>query len=72
MTLHFLHRAVVVPKAPVPVLIPADMDDLLSQRAYAHNLTMHLLASSHPYELVRREGDFWDRLDAIARRRAQA
>ncbi|WP_296222693.1 hypothetical protein [uncultured Sphingomonas sp.] len=36
MTLHFLHRAVVVPKAPV--LFPDKLDDLLAERVQSQRI----------------------------------
>ncbi len=58
MTLHFLHRAVVVPKATV--LFPDKLDDLLSERQATNRLAHHAALIWRP--------DFEERLDRWADR----
>ena len=58
--------------APAPRILPDDMDDLLEQRAGAHTLQIEgAYRSRVPYEIVRRQGDYARRLDALAAQRGQ-
>ena len=58
--------------APVPRILPDDMDDLLDERAWAHVRTT---TAGHnlriPLAVARRQGDYARRLDAIAAQRGQ-
>ena len=59
MSIHFLHRAAVLPKAP-PALFPDKLDDLLAERQGTDRLAGHAA-------LIWR-GDFEERLDRWADR----
>ena len=57
---------------PAPRILPDDMDDLLDERAWAHVRTTiagHNLRI--PFSVVRRQGDYARRLDAIAAQRGR-
>lgn len=58
--------------APVPRILPDTTDNLLEQRVWAHVRTAiagHSLRL--PFSVVRRQGDYARRLDAIAAQRGQ-
>lgn len=56
-----------------PILIPPEMDDLLSERAEADARGDFVIRETqHPFELASRQYDWARRLDAVALRRAAA
>ena len=58
--------------APIPRILPGDMDKLLEQRAQAHVMvTKAWFRPRVAYEIVRRQGDYARRLDTIAAQRGQ-
>lgn len=57
---------------PVPRILPDTTDKTLEERAFARLMASYaLLHTSRPYEIVRRQGDYASRLDAIAAQRGQ-
>ena len=58
--------------APAPRILPDTTDDLLEQRVWAHVRTAIAAHSPRiPFSVVRRQGDYGRRLDAIAVQRGQ-
>ncbi len=58
--------------APVPRILPDDMDKTLEERAFARLMAgVAAFQTSRPYEIVRRQGDYARRLDALAAQRGQ-
>lgn len=58
--------------APAPRILPGDMDKLLDQREFACLMRNYaLFHTGHLYEIVRRQGDYARRLDALATQRGQ-
>lgn len=58
--------------SPAPRILPDDMDDLLDERAWAHVRTSIARNNlSIPFKVVRRQGDYARRLDALAAQRGQ-
>lgn len=55
-----------------PRILPDDMDDLLDERAFAHVMvTKAWFRHRIPLTVVRRQGDYARRLDALAAQRGQ-
>ena len=64
MTIHFLTRPLPRP-AVVPSLFPAGMDALLSERRDAADMADRIIfATSLPYALAARQGDWSRRIEA--------
>ena len=58
--------------APVPRILPDTTDKTLEERAFARLMAgVAAFQTSRPYEIVRRQGDYAHRLDAIAAQRGQ-
>lgn len=58
--------------APAPRILPDDMDDLLEQRVQAYVLALTAVHGPRiPFSVVRRQGDYARRLDALAAQRGQ-
>ena len=58
--------------APVPRILPDTTDKTLEERAFARLMRNYaLFQTTRPYEIVRRQGDYARRLDAIAAQRGQ-
>ena len=58
--------------APVPRILPDTTDKTLEERAFARLMASYaLFQTSRPYEIVRRQGDYARRLDALAAQRGQ-
>lgn len=58
--------------APVPRILPDTTDKTLEERAFARLMAgVAAFQTSRPYEIVRRQGDYARRLDAIAAQRGQ-
>lgn len=58
--------------APAPRILPDTTDETLSERAFARLMTgVAAFQTSRPYEIVRRQGDYARRLDALAAQRGQ-
>lgn len=58
--------------APAPRILPDTTDDALEQRAFARLMAKYaLFQTTRPYEIVRRQGDYARRLDALAAQRGQ-
>ena len=58
--------------SPVPRILPDTTDETLEQRAFARLMANYaLFQTTRPYEIVRRQGDYARRLDAIATQRGQ-
>lgn len=56
----------------MPDILPDTTDDVLWERAVAHDLAHHAgKRTGHQNEVVRRQGDYARRLDAIATQRGQ-
>ena len=57
---------------PVPRILPDTTDELLEQRWQADDLFHRsMYETDHSYEIVRRQGDYARRLDALAAQRGQ-
>ena len=60
------------PAPPAPRILPDTTDKTLEERAFARLMASYaLFHSGRPYEIVRRQGDYARRLDAIAAQRGQ-
>lgn len=58
--------------APAPRILPDTTDKTLEQRAFARLMAgVAAFQTSRPYEIVRRQGDYARRLDALAAQRGQ-
>lgn len=58
--------------APAPRILPDTTDETLEERAFARLMAgVAAFQTSRPYEIVRRQGDYARRLDAIAAQRGQ-
>lgn len=58
--------------APAPRILPDTTDETLSERAFARLMAgVAAFQTSRPYEIVRRQGDYARRLDALAAQRGQ-
>ena len=58
--------------SPVPRILPDTTDETLEQRAFARLMAgVAAFQTSRPYEIVRRQGDYAHRLDALATQRGQ-
>lgn len=58
--------------APAPIILPDTTDKTLEQRAFARLMAgVAAFQTSRPYEIVRRQGDYARRLDALATQRGQ-
>ena len=58
--------------APAPRILPDTTDEILEERAFARLMAgVAAFQTSRPYEIVRRQGDYARRLDAIAAQRGQ-
>ena len=58
--------------APAPRILPDTTDKTLEERAFARLMAgVAAFQTSRPYEIVRRQGDYARRLDAIAAQRGQ-
>ena len=58
--------------APAPRILPDTTDKKLEQRAFARLMAgVAAFQTSRPYEIVRRQGDYARRLDALAAQRGQ-
>ena len=58
--------------APVPRILPDTTDKTLEERAFARLMAgVAAFQTSRPYEIVRRQGDYARRLDAIAAQRGR-
>ena len=58
--------------APAPIILPDTTDETLEQRAFARLMAgFAAFQTSRPYEIVRRQGDYARRLDALAAQRGQ-
>lgn len=59
-------------RTSAPRILPDDMDDLLEQRVQAYVLALTAVHGTRiPFTVVRRQGDYARRLDAIAAQRGQ-
>ena len=57
---------------PAPRILPDTTDKTLEERAFARLMAgVAAFQTSRPYEIVRRQGDYARRLDAIAAQRGQ-
>lgn len=57
---------------PAPRILPDTTDKTLEERAFARLMAgIAAFQTSRPYEIVRRQGDYARRLDALAARRGQ-
>ena len=57
---------------PAPRILPDEMDDLLEQRVQAYVLALTAVHGTRiPFSVVRRQGDYARRLDALAAQRGQ-
>lgn len=60
------------PTTAVPRILPDTTDKTLEERAFARLMAgVAAFQTSRPYEIVRRQGDYARRLDAIAAQRGQ-
>ena len=58
--------------APAPRILPDTTDETLEQREFACLMRNYaLFHTRHPYEIVRRQGDYARRLDALAAQRGR-
>ena len=58
--------------APVPRILPDTTDKTLEERAFARLMAgVAAFQTSRPYEIVRRQGDYARRLDALAAQRGR-
>lgn len=58
--------------APAPRILPDTTDKTLEERAFARLMASYsLFHTGCPYEIVRRQGDYARRLDALAAQRGQ-
>ena len=58
--------------APAPRILPDTTDKTLEERAFARLMAgVAAFRTSRPYEIVRRQGDYARRLDALAAQRGQ-
>ena len=58
--------------APAPRILPETTDKTLEERAFARLMAgVAAFQTSRPYEIVRRQGDYARRLDALATQRGQ-
>lgn len=58
--------------APAPRILPDTTDETLAERAFARLMAgVAAFQTSRPYEIVRRQGDYARRLDALAAQRGQ-
>lgn len=58
--------------APAPRILPETTDKTLEERAFARLMAgVAAFQTSRPYEIVRRQGDYARRLDALAAQRGQ-
>ena len=58
--------------APAPRILPDTTDKTLEERAFARLMAgVAAFQTSRPYEIVRRQGDYARRLDALATQRGQ-
>lgn len=58
--------------APAPRILPDTTDETLSERAFARLMAgVAAFQTTRPYEIVRRQGDYARRLDALAAQRGQ-
>ena len=58
--------------APVPRILPDTTDKTLEQRAFARLMAgVAAFQTSRSYEIVRRQGDYARRLDALAAQRGR-
>lgn len=58
--------------APAPRILPDTTDKTLEERAFARLMAgVAAFQTSRPYEIVRRQGDYARRLDALAAQRGQ-
>lgn len=58
--------------AKAPIILPRDTDAVLWERVVAHDLTHHVgKRTCHQNEIVRRQGDYARRLDALATQRGR-
>ena len=57
---------------PAPRILPDTTDKTLEERAFARLMAgVAAFQTSRPYEIVRRQGDYARRLDALAAQRGQ-
>ena len=60
------------PTTAAPRILPDTTDKTLEERAFARLMASYaLFQTSRPYDVVRRQGDYAHRLDAIASQRGQ-
>ncbi len=58
--------------APAPRILPDTTDKTLEERAFARLMAgVAAFQTARPYEIVRRQGDYARRLDALAAQRGQ-
>ncbi len=58
--------------APAPRILPDTTDKTLEERAFARLMAgVAAFQTSRPYEIVRRQGDYARRLDALATQRGR-
>ena len=58
--------------APAPRILPDTTDETLAERAFARLMAgIAAFQTTRPYEIVRRQGDYARRLDALAAQRGQ-
>lgn len=58
--------------APAPRILPDTTDKTLEERAFARLMAgVAAFQTTRPYEIVRRQGDYARRLDALAAQRGQ-
>ena len=58
--------------SPAPRILPDTTDKTLEERAFARLMAgVAAFQTSRPYEIVRRQGDYARRLDALAAQRGQ-
>ena len=61
-----------IPVAAPPRILPDTTDKTLEERAFARLMAgVAAFQTSRPYEIVRRQGDYARRLDALAAQRGQ-
>ena len=61
-----------IPAVAPPRILPDTTDKTLEERAFARLMAgVAAFQTSRPYEIVRRQGDYARRLDALAAQRGQ-
>ena len=61
-----------IPTVAPPRILPDTTDKTLEERAFARLMAgVAAFQTSRPYEIVRRQGDYARRLDALAAQRGQ-